>query len=178
MARLRLGRLARLRRELAARDIPCCVLLDPVNLRYACGARNMQVFMARNPARYLFVAVEGPVILFEFEGCHHLARDLETIDEIGPATTASFVAAGPRLGEAEQRWAREIAALARLYGGGSRRIAVERVNAGAVLALASEGLQVLDAQGPVERARAIKSDEEIACIRESIAAVESGVARL
>ena len=178
LARMRRARLARLRRELAQREIPCCVLHDPVNLRYACGARNMQIFSARNPARYLFVAVEGPAILFEFEGCHHLAQGLETIDEIRPATTASFVAAGPRLSDVEVAWAREIAELARRYDGGTRRIALERVNAGAALALAAEGFTLLDAQEPVERARAIKDDDEIACIRESIAAVEAAVARL
>ena len=69
------------------------MLLDPVNIRYATGARNMQVFHARNPARYLFVPVAGPVVLFEFPGCHHLAAGLETIDEIRPATTVSYVAA-------------------------------------------------------------------------------------
>ena len=101
-----------------------------------------------------------------------------TVTACSGLRTASFVAAGPRLDAAERRWAREIAALARLYGVGNRRIAVERANAGAILALTAQGLEVLDAQGPVERARAVKSAEEIACIRESIAAVEAGVARL
>jgi hypothetical protein len=49
------------------------VLLDPVNLRYATGARNMQVIHSRNPARYLFVPQSGPVVLHEFAGCAHLA---------------------------------------------------------------------------------------------------------
>lgn len=56
---LRAHRLGRLRAEMAARSIGACVLTDPVNIRYATGARNMQIFTARNPARYLFVAVDG-----------------------------------------------------------------------------------------------------------------------
>ena len=64
--RLRLGRLGRLREQLRKRDLAACVLVDPVNIRYATGARNMQVFHARNPARYLLVAAEGPLVLFEF----------------------------------------------------------------------------------------------------------------
>src|SRR5262245_46769840 len=94
---LRLGRLGRVRAQLSARDLAGCVLVDPVNIRYASGARNMQVFHARNPARYLFIATEGPAVLFEFPGCHHLAAALETIDEIRPAITASFAAAGPEV---------------------------------------------------------------------------------
>ncbi|MGH6945582.1 MAG: aminopeptidase P family N-terminal domain-containing protein, partial [Geminicoccaceae bacterium] len=120
---LRQGRLARLRAELAKRDLAACILLDSVNIRFATGARNMQVFHLRNPARYLFVPAEGPVVLFEFTGCHHLARGLETIDEIRPATTVSFAASGPRVGEKAKVWAAELADLIRTHGGGNRRVA-------------------------------------------------------
>lgn len=175
---LRAYRLARVRRELARLDCAACVLLDPVNVRYATGARNMQVFMLRNPARYVFIPLQGPVILFEFTGCHHLAADLETIDEIRPATTVSFVAAGERLHESAARWAAEIGDLVREHGAGSRRLAIERVNAWAALALAAQGFDLIDAQEPLERARAIKSADEIACQMLSLAATEEGVARL
>jgi Xaa-Pro dipeptidase len=176
LARLQLERLGRLREELQARDLAACLLLDPVNIRYATGARNMQVFHARNPARYLFVAAAGPVVLFEFTGCHHLAARLETIDETRPATTVSYVAAGPNLDDRARTWAAEITDLVRAHGGGNRRVAIERVNHAAAAALAAEGLMLSDAQAPVERARARKLPEEIACIRASLAAVERGVA--
>jgi Xaa-Pro dipeptidase len=176
LKRLRLGRLGRVREQLKRRDLAGCVLVDPVNIRYATGARNMQVFHARNPARYLFIATEGPMVLFEFPGCHHLAAGLETIDEIRPATTVSFAAAGPRVEDKARLWAAEIADLARQHGGGSRRLALERVNYAAAAALAAEGFELSDAQDPIERARAIKLPEELACIRASLAAVERGVA--
>jgi Xaa-Pro aminopeptidase len=176
--RLRLGRLARVREQLKRRDLAGCVLVDPVNIRYATGARNMQVFHARNPARYLFIATEGPVVLFEFPGCHHLALGLETIDEIRPATTVSFVAAGPRVEEKARLWAAEIGDLARRHSGGSRRLAIERVNHAAAAALAAQGFELSDAQEPIERARAIKLPEELTCIRASLAAAERAVAEM
>jgi len=175
---LRRGRLARLRRQLEAHDLAACVLLDPVNIRFATGARNMEIFHRRNPARYLFVATQGPVVLFEFTGCHHLARGLETIDELRPATTVSFAAAGPREADMATRFAAEIADLARTHGGGNRRLAIERMNYAAAAALVAEGFELCDAQAPVERARAIKSPEEIACIRASLRAVERAVAAM
>jgi Xaa-Pro dipeptidase len=178
LPRLRLGRLGRLRAELAKRDLAACILIDPVNIRYATGARNMQVFHLRNPARYLFVPAEGPVVLFEYTGCLHLTEGLETIDEIRPATTVSFAASGPRVEEKAKAWAGELADLIRAHGGGSQRVAIERVNYAAAAALAAHGFELSDAQEPVERARAIKSPEEIACIRASLAAVEEGVARM
>lgn len=175
---LRGGRLGRLREEIVRRDLAACILIDPVNIRYACGARNMQVFCARNPARHLFVPAEGPVILFDFDGCEHLSAGLETVDEVRPAITASFAAAGPGVGEAERRWAEAMAELVKAHGGGNRRIGIERVNAGAALALAALGFELHDAQEPVERARARKGPEEIAAIRRAIAAVAAGEGKL
>lgn len=175
---LRLGRLARLRAEMAAWDVAACILLDPINVRYATGARNMQVFMSRNPARYVFIPREGPVILFEFTGAHHLAGGLETIQEVRPATTVSAAAADAEVPARATAWAAELGDLIRRHCGAGVRVGVERVYAGAATALADQGFTVMDAQIPVERARAIKSPEELACIRASVAATERGVARL
>jgi Xaa-Pro dipeptidase len=171
-------RLGRVRARMAERGIVACVLLDPVNIRYATGARNMQVYHLRSPSRYLLITLDGPVVLFEFAGCMHLAEGLETIDEVRPALTASFVAAGPGIAERERRWASEMARLIRRLCGSGGRVGVERVNAGAAVALASEGFSLVDAQEPVERARAVKSAEELKCIRASIAATERAVGAL
>ena len=172
---LRRYRLARVRARMAERGIAACVLLDPVNIRYATGARNMQVFHLRNPSRYLLVTVDGPVVLFEFTGAMHLADGLETIDEVRPASTASFAAAGPEIAEAERRWASETGALIRRFCGAGARVGIERANAGAAAALAAEGFTLVDAQEPVELARAIKSPEELKCVRASIRATERAV---
>lgn len=174
-ARLRLGRLARLREEMQRREIAACILVDPVNIRYATGSRNMQVFMSRNPARYIFLPLEGPVILFEFEGCYHLAEKLETIAEIRPVITVSYAASGPRVYERAQQWALQIGDLMRQYAGDQRRLGLERVNSAAAAALTAQGFEVVDAQEPVERARAIKTPDEIECIRWSLRVVEAGV---
>lgn len=178
LAALRRYRLDRVRREMVRHGVDACVLVDPVNIRYATDARNMQVFTSRNPGRYLFLPLDGPVILHEFTGCEHLADGLDTIDEVRPALTASFVAAGDGIGERERRWADEMAGLARRHAGPTATIGVERVNAGAAIALAEAGFTVVDAQQPVERARAIKSAEELACIRSSIRATERAVGAL
>ena len=68
-AAVRRARLARLRSLMARHDMAAVVLVDPVNVRYATGTCNMQIFSARNPARYVFVALDGPAVLFEFAGC-------------------------------------------------------------------------------------------------------------
>ncbi|MDZ7829858.1 MAG: Xaa-Pro peptidase family protein [Halofilum sp. (in: g-proteobacteria)] len=178
MVAVRAWRQQRVREQMQGLGIDACVLFDQVNIRYASGARNMQVFSQRNVGRYLFIAADGPVILHEFTGCQHLAEGLETIDEIRPAINASFVAAGPHIEQREREWARETAALIRRHCGEGAVIGIERVNAGAVAALASEGFRIVDAQRPAELARAIKSDEEMKCVRASIHATERAVDQL
>lgn len=178
LAAVRSHRLGRVREQMVAHELDACVLLDPVNVRYATGVRNMQVFHSRNPARYVFIAQSGPVILFEFAGCAHLAEGLETIDEIRPAITASYVAAGDAVASVERAWADDVAALVREHCGSRAAVGIERVNAGAVLALREQGFDLADAQAPLERARAIKSAEELKCVRASVRATEVAVSRL
>ncbi|MGI9623004.1 MAG: M24 family metallopeptidase [Acidimicrobiales bacterium] len=164
--------------EMEQRDIDVCILFDSVNIRYSTGARNMQVFTSRNPARYAVIFAGGPTILYEFTGAEHLGSGLETIDEVRTATTASYVAAGPAIVEVEKRWAREMADLIGEHAGAGVRVGLERVNAGAALALAEAGFDIVDAQEPVERARAIKSQGEIACIAESLRVTEAAMATM
>jgi Xaa-Pro dipeptidase len=175
---VRAYRLGRVREQMEAYSLDACILVDPVNIRYATGARNMQVFHSRNPARYLFIAQSGPVILYEFTGCAHLAEGLETIDEVRPAITASYAAAGDGIPTVEATWARQVASLVRRHCGARAAVGLERVNAGAALALRDEGFHLFDAQAPVERARAIKSSEELKCVRASVTATELAVARM
>ncbi len=178
LAAVRRYRQGRVRAEMAARGIDAVILSDSVNIRYATGTRNMQVFSSRNaPSRYLVLTADRS-ILFEFTGCEHLALGYETVDEVRSASTASFVAAGPDISMREKSWAREMASLlAELVGVGAT-VGVERLNAGVVLALSAEGVLLVDAQEPVEMARSIKSVEEVKCIRASLRATEFAVAKL
>lgn len=164
---------------MAARNVAAVVLSDPVSIRYATGSRNMQVFTSRNaPSRYLLLTGDRS-ILYEFTGCEHLAEGLDTIDEVRQALTASFVAAGTDIAERERVWAREMAATIRgLVGEQSPIVGLERMNAGAAVALAATGVRIVDAQEPLEMARSVKSDGEVDCIRASLRMTESAVAEL
>lgn len=178
LAAVRLYRQGRVRGEMEKRGIDAVLLSDPVNIRYATGTRNMQVFSQRNgPARYLLLTASRS-ILFEFTGCEHLAKGFETVDEVRPALTASFVAAGPDIAGRERRWAREMADLVRELCGPGATLGMERMNAGAAIALQAEGLRLVDAQEPVEMARAIKSAEEMKCVNASLRATEVAVTKL
>jgi len=173
LAQVQRDRLQRVRDQLKAYDLGGCVLFDPTHVRYAIGARNMQVYSARNPARYVFIPAEGPVVLFEWGGCHFLADGLDTIDEVRDATAISYYFNGDKLEPVTERWAAEIDDLMKKTG--SKRIGLESATAAAAFALQRLGYTIIDAQEPVERARAIKVPNEIKLIRSSSRAAEDAV---
>lgn len=178
LAGVRGYRLNRVRSQMAELGFDALILSDPVNIRYATGARNMQVFSMRNaPSRYLLLTHDRS-ILFEFTGCEHLAAGLETIDEIRPAKTASFVAAGPHIAAFERAWAQDMAEEITRLVGPTATVGLERLNAGAAIELNAAGIRVVDAQYAVEMARAVKSAEELKCVKASLRATERGVAAL
>ena len=64
--KLRVDRLARIRAELIAHDYGAALLADPINIRYATDTHTFNVWTLHAPGRYVFVPVDGPVVLFEY----------------------------------------------------------------------------------------------------------------
>ncbi|WP_208539336.1 M24 family metallopeptidase [Algihabitans albus] len=175
---LRAYRLARLRAELRARDYAGLLVTDPINIRYATGTSNMQVWALHNAVRYAFVPTEGPVVLFDFHGGLHLSAGIETVAEVRPALSWFYFIAGAQAPERAALWAREIADLLRAEGGGNRRLAVDKCEPLGVDALRREGVEIRDGQEVCERARAIKSPDEVIAMRRSVAVAEEGMAKM
>lgn len=178
MVRLRGYRLKRVREQLKSRDYAACLLVDPINIRYATGSRNYSLFQSHTPGRYLFIAAEGPVVLFDAVACHDTARGLETITELRPALPFSYFFSGPRLAGHVKDWAGEIATLFRGVAGGNKRMAVDRCDVMCAAALGRHGIELMDAQEPLERARSIKSAEEVLCMNYSLSVADIAMARM
>lgn len=176
--KLRAYRLARFRAELARRDYAGALLSDPINIRYATGSRNMQVWTLHAPGRYVFVATDGPVVLFEFSSSRHLSDGLETLTEVRTSTPWFYFLAGPRSAEKAGLWAEEVASLVERHGGGNRRLAVDRCEPLGTERLAARGIQLCDAQEAIELAGAIKSAEEIAALQLSMDVCDIAIDRI
>jgi Xaa-Pro dipeptidase len=175
---LRLYRKERVRSALARGDLAGIVLFNPINIRYASDARNMQVYGLHNPCRYLFLAADGHAVLFDFRNCEHLSSHLETIDEIRPAKPFYYMATGSQWREAAQHWAAELAELLRLHGGAGARIAFDVLDPAGAAALQAQGLAPVEGAELMAAARAIKSPDEITAMREAIRACEEGLRRM
>ena len=84
---VRLYRLERLRQEMLRDDVAGLLLFDQINTRYATDATNMQVWCSHYETRCVFVALDGPVVLFDYANHPHLAEGLPGVDEYRPITT-------------------------------------------------------------------------------------------
>ena len=172
---LRAGRLARLRDMMREKDYAGLLLFDPFNQRYATGSRNMFGYFLRNSTRYFFVPTEGPIILFEYPQSAHVSTGLETVDEARHSKIVWSSVAG-RDAETARPFAQEVADLVREYGRGSTKVGLDRCGHLQALALEREGCTVTDCQQEILYVRRIKTAEEIACLRLSMAAAEFAVA--
>ncbi len=174
---LRAGRLTRLRAMMAEEGYAALVLFDPNNQRYATGSRNMFGYFLRNSSRYIYVPLEGPIILFEYPGSAHVSTWLETIDE---ARTSKVVwsAVNQRDGMSSDPFGVEIAELVKAHGQGNTKVGLDRCALNLARALEAQGLDVYDCMQDTLHCRRIKTPEEIACLAQSMAASEAAVAEV
>ncbi|MDH3694741.1 MAG: Xaa-Pro peptidase family protein [Gammaproteobacteria bacterium] len=178
MRRLRAYRLQRLREQIIKHDLAAVVLFSPLSIRYASGARGCALFSTHIVSGYLFVPAQGPVILFDHESGQRRGAQLETIDECSPAIPLSYMFGGLRMDEWMTRWAKEMADLVDQYGGGNRRLGIERAGTRTPAAFDGLNIEVADAMDVIEAARNIKSPEEILCMNHAIAVAETGMWRM
>jgi Xaa-Pro aminopeptidase len=120
----------------------------------------------------VFVALEGPVVLFDYSNHPHLAEDLPTIDEYRVLPVFYYFARGPRGEEWAVKFADQIADLMQKHGGGNTRLAVDRLSIMGTDALRARGLHLVHGEPITERARAVKSAEELELMRASMTVCE------
>jgi Xaa-Pro dipeptidase len=166
-------RVEQITRQLNASDCPAIVLFDPVNIRYATGTRNMQVWTMHNICRYAVVFASGAVVLFELPSSSHLSQDL--IDDIRPALTTDFMAVGHRAAEMGRRWTESMISLLREQGIVENRLAIDRADLTLVLSSQQAALNLQSGQRIMEQARSIKSVAEVEVLRASLGTCEQSV---
>lgn len=174
--KVRAYRLDRTRTLLSEFKMDAAVLFDPLNLRYATGCRNMQVWTSHHHARYVFVPAEGPVVLFDYGGALHLSDDLETVDEARPAKSWDFFGSGNRAEEHAGKWADEIVDLLHQTCGKNATLGIDRADLLPMLALQNHGIRMKDAKAPMEMARSIKSADEVNLVRNSMQVCTDSIA--
>ena len=175
---IRAYRAERIRQELRRRDHEAVLVVDPVNLRYATGSRNMQVWTMHNIVRYALVFAHGPAVLFDLATGRHLSAGLESVSDIRTSIPFDYMLVAGNAERMAQRWATQIRETIREHGCRADTLVVDRADTLMVHALERLGTRVVDGKSVLEHARAIKSAEEIRAFRASLATCEQAVRSL
>jgi Xaa-Pro dipeptidase len=181
LERLRAYRYARVQQQLRENGCAAALLNDPVNIRYATDTRNMSVWLLHNPGRYCLVPAEGRAVLFDYpnSNCLAIPTGVAQIAEHRLATSYGFQYVAEHAPWVARRYAEEIrGVVAGMMGADARRLAIDRADLEGAEALQAQGFQLVEGQRLLELARSVKSAEEIACMRHSLAVCDIGMRRM
>ena len=169
-------RLHQVKRRLVEADCAAIVLFDPVQIRYATGTRNMQVWTMHNNCRYAVIFADSDPVLFELSSSAHLSERF--VRDIRPALTTDFMAVGNRGVEMGRRWAQSMISLLAENGIAEKKLAIDRAD----LIMHNEsqrlGLELVEGQSIMEKARSIKSTDEVTALKASLQTCEASVANM
>ncbi len=166
-------RTKRLRAEMRKADLAALVMVNPVSLRYAANYSTYSLFQSRIPSTYLFMSQEGPTIIY---GAY--ANNSTLIDKFLPARPIAFFDAADNLSDNARLLAEDLVRYLAEIGSDNRRVGIEYVNPSVTQACLQKGLEVVDGISISEKARLIKSQDEIECIRWAIAVAELGITKM
>ncbi|WP_128932026.1 M24 family metallopeptidase [Bradyrhizobium zhanjiangense] len=167
-------RVERIRGALRKAGASMCIFVNPISLRYAVDYRVWGLLQSHMPFTYLFVPVEGPIVI---HGDYNPSK-LTMVDECRKARAISFFNAGYELTGAARELANDVVSYLAEIGTDNRRVAVEYINPSVTQALLQRGLEVIDGIAISEEARLIKSADEISCMRWAIGVAELGIAKM
>jgi len=163
--RLRRDRLGKLQREMKKHHIGAMVLCNPVNVRFATGVSVMPIWTSVNLARYAVVPPEGDPQLFEYGKA--LFRATAVWPKSRPARYWQQRFSQYKAVEAGLAWADDIVELMREWGTTGGKVAIDILDHYGYSSLLARGLTVCDADEPLDEAKLVKTEDEIALLRRS-----------
>ena len=165
--RLHRYRMQRLRDQMKVHDVSVCVLTSPISIRYAINYRSYALFMAHIPSTYVFIAQDAPYVIH-----NGLDAPNTPASQQRKGRGISHFYAGDALDQHAKQFAEDIDRYLVEIGSRHRKVAVEYVNPSITKALLDKDIEVIDGVLISENARIIKSEDELSCMRWSIAVAE------
>jgi len=175
--RMQAYRLGRLQAELKRHDCAAAVLLNPVNARYATGFDDAPIFNMHSPYRSIVVPAEGLATIFLLTNAPIKPSSLNTVDEMHPAPAFTYFPAGELSERNARRWAQLVCDNIRKKSSG-KRIAVDMIEPIGYAELQRQGFDIVGAERLVEQATAIKSPDEVACLKNSVEIAQIAMSRI
>ena len=162
----------RIKDQMRERDVSLCILVSPISLRYALDYRNYALFMSHIPSTYLFLPQQDTFLI-------HNAFDPDiTAKNTGKWQPISYFYGGEKLTHYAELLAKDVENYLIELGENNRRVAMEYVNPSITQALMKRNIEVIDGVLVTEKARVIKSKDEIKCIKWAMAVAEHGAKKV
>ena len=170
--RLHAWRMGRLQDQMRQAGVALAIFVNPLSLRYAVDYRTYGIFQAHVPTSYLFVPLDGPVVM------HGAYGQVAHCDRTVPARAINVFDGGHELPEEARLFADDVVRFLAECGTDNRRVAVEYVNPSVTQALLQRGIDVADGLVISEMARVIKNEDEVACVRWACQVAQLAIAKV
>jgi Xaa-Pro dipeptidase len=172
--RLRQHRIARTKQLMQEEDLGALLLFETSNIRYATSTQ-IGYWAFNKGERWALVTPEGRPRIWDFGSAAkahrlQLPHMYDTENSVG-GNTGLQGAIGPETG-LHARAATEIRQVLETEGLAGERLGVDMAETGVLLALQAEGLNVVDGQQAMMKAREIKSPDEIVLLTQACAMVD------
>ena len=172
--RLRQYRLGRVREQLEAFDLGAVLLFETSNIRYTTSTQ-IGYWAFNKGERYALLTRNGRPRIWDFGSAAkahrlQLPHMFDETNSVG-GNTGLQGAIDPETG-LHERAAREIKQVLEDEGLAGEKLGVDLAETGVFLALQAEGLQVVDGQEAMMRAREIKNPDEIILLTQACAMVD------
>ncbi len=175
LTKIREFRVRRLRAQMQLQNIGALLLFDPLNIRYATDAPNMQLWITHNFCRACLIIADGPMILWDFHNCEHLSQHNILIDEVRHGASAYFFETGNKTARNAMNFAKSVADTLAQYGKNRPNLALDKADIATYKALETVGFKIHDGQEVAELARSVKCADEIQAMRCAVHACQSAM---
>ena len=179
--RLKKERLERLQQQMAKADLGGLLLFDPLNIRYATGRRDPGGFAMRIFVSYVLVPREGapyvPQLNYDDTPLDGQSGMVEADWRRRKGSFWDFFPCGRNVEEAARLWGQGVRDQMNQLGIGGERLGVDKLDMFALESLRAQEINLVDGRIPMEKARVIKTVDEISLIRQAVAIADVAVCR-
>lgn len=170
--RMREERLAKARASLKKYGMAACLLTRPENIRYVTGGRGLDFI---DQTRYTLLTVDNEPILFEPHGTLAGVHPWIKPENIRQAYQWANQAPGPdATWQTAKRFAVQIKSTLKELGLDGEKLGIDSLDEPGRQALKEVGVETVNAMPVMLQARAIKTSDEINCLKMAAAIAETG----
>lgn len=171
-SRMREERLAKARASMKKHGIAACVLTRPENIRYVTGGKGLDFI---DQTRYTLVTVDHDPILYEPHGTLAGVHPWIKPENIRQAFQWANQACGPSATlHTAKKFAAQIKSELKELGLEKEKIGIDSLDEPGRQALKEAGMEITNVMPAMLEARAVKTSDEINCLKMAVAIAEIG----